>query len=144
MVKRIDKAILDQMAALRKAGATYEEIESKLGVSRWACIKYLKGIDTPKSAITEEWVKAELEAIEYLRARGFTQIHNLNHICSMPYWDLLAKKGNDFWLIDVTVSPTKQISGKVPYSVNGYINAILYKNINTNEWKLVRIFIEEL
>jgi len=136
---RITKEILEKMRELRKKGFTYREISTTLGVSKWSCIRYLKNIEVKKSAIEEEWRKAEEEAITLLKKKGFKEIHNLNKIAPSPYWDILAKKDNKWWLIDVTISSNKTIGAKIPYTTNGYIHAILYKDINTLEWKLVKL-----
>lgn len=132
------------MQKLRKKGTTYKEISNTLGVSKWACITYLKDIEIESSAIEKEWKKAEKDSVDFLAQKGFKEIHDLNKICPTPYWDILAKRDNKWFLIDVTVSPRKQISGKIPYVVDNYNHAILFKNINTNKWKFVKIsFIEE-
>lgn len=68
----------------------------------------------------------------------------MNAFSPSSYWDLLAKRESKWWLVDVTVSATKQIGGKIPSTVEGYIHAILYKNMHTSEWKLVRIILEEI
>jgi len=130
------------MIELRKRGYTYSEIQKALGVSKWACLRYLKDVKVEESAVEEEWKIAEKEAMEFLKKNGFTDIHYLNKICPSPYWDILARKGDEWWLIDVTVSARKEIGAKIPAFVEGYVHAILYKNIHTNEWKLVRMSVE--
>jgi len=141
---RINQETLNKMCELRKQGLTYKEIMDSLGVSKWACVNYLKDVEVEASAIEAEWRKAEKEAAEFLQRMGFTDIHDLNAICPSPYWDVLARRDGQWWLIDVTVSPRKQIGGKVPFTVEGYMHAILYKNVNTGDWKLVRIIMEEV
>lgn len=141
---KITEEILKKMIKLRKQGATYKKIMQILGVSKWACINYLKGIEVEKSAVEKAWRKAELEAQEFLREQGFTEIHDLNRICPSPYWDLLAKKGDGWWLIDVTISEGKSIGAKIPRVVSGYTHAILYRDLNGNKWKLVKITFEDV
>jgi len=131
------------MVEMRKAGATYREIMQALGVSKWACIRYLRDIKPEPSAVEKAWKQAEMEAIEFLKERGFSDIHNLNNICPSPYWDLLAKKDGKWWLIDVTISEGKRVGAKIPYFVDGYEHAILYRNINDGTWRLVRLSYEE-
>ena len=144
MGRKITKEVLDKMVEMRKKGHTYNEIMRALGVSKWACIHYLKDVKVEKSAIEEEWRKAEIEAIDYLKSLGFTDIHDLNKICPSPYWDILARKDNEWWLIDVTVSANKSIGGKIDRFIDGYIHAILYKNLNTGEWKFIKLSYEEV
>jgi len=144
MARKITEDILKKMIELRKKGYTYGKISQALGVSKWACIRYLKDIKLEPSAVEKAWKKAEIEAINYLKEKGFVEIHNLNSICPSPYWDILAKKENKWWLIDVTISGGKQIGAKIPYFVKGYIHAILYRDINNKNWKLVKLSFEEI
>ncbi len=132
------------MKALRLAGKSYVEIVRAVGVSKSTVIHYLRDLRIEDGAIEEEWKKAEKEAAAFLRRNGFSEIHDLNAFSPSSYWDLLAKRESKWWLVDVTVSATKQIGGKIPSTVEGYIHAILYKNTHTSEWKLVRIILEEI
>ncbi|MFQ5553422.1 MAG: hypothetical protein ACE5EW_06860 [Thermoplasmata archaeon] len=132
------------MKALRRAGKSYVEIGRAVGVAKSTAIHYLRDLRVEDGAMVEEWKKAEREAVGFLRRNGFSEVHDLNAISPSPYWDLLAKRESDWWLVDVTVSATKQIGGKIPSTVEGYTHAILYKNMHTSEWKLVRIILEEI
>ena len=143
MVKITDEK-LEKMKGMRRGGATYKEIQREVGVSNWACLAYLKGIEVEQSAVEKVWRKAEKEAIGYLASKGFEDSHDLNRICPTPYWDILARKDKVWWLIDVTVSEGKKIGAKIPYFVDGYIHAILYRNINDEKWKLVKLTYEEV
>ena len=143
MVKITDE-ILKKMREMRKAGATYREIQNALGISRWACIRYLKDIKVDRSAVEKAWKEAEKKAIEYLWKKGFDEIHNLNEICPSPYWDILAKKDGEWWLIDVTISEGKKLGAKIPYFVDKYRHAILYRYLDRGEWKLVSLSIKEI
>lgn len=144
MVGKITEDVLEKMIDMRKKGATYKEISEALGVSKWACIRYLKDIKPEPSAVEKAWRQAEIEAMNYLKEKGFTEVHDLNKICPSPYWDILAKKDDRWWLIDVTISEGKKVGAKIPYFVDGYIHAILYRNINNGEWKLVKLSYEEI
>ena len=141
---KITKEILDKMATMRKAGATYREIGETLNVSKWACIRYLKDVEIERSAIEKEWRKAEVDAVDYLKERGFMELHDLNKIAPSPYWDIMAKKEGEWWLIDVTVSEGKRIGAKIPYFVDGYVHSILHKSVWKNEWKLIKLHYEEV
>jgi len=141
---RITEEILEKMREMRRAGATYDEIQKALNISKWACINYLRGIKTTKSAVEKAWRKAENEAFEYLTSKGFEELHDLNKICPSPYWDILGKKKGECWLIDVTISEGKRIGAKIPYFVDGYVHAVLYRNINDKKWKLVKLSYEEV
>ena len=132
------------MKTLRLAGESYVEIGRGVGVSKTTVIHYLRDLRIEEGVIAEEWRKAEKEAFGFLRRNGFSDIHNLNEFSPSAYWDLLARRESEWWLVDVTVSATKQIGGKIPSTVEGYIHAILYKNMHTSEWKLVRIILEEI
>ena len=127
---------------MRQRGATYKEIQRELTVSKWACLAYLKGVKVEQSAVEKMWRKAEKEAIGYLASKGFGDLHDLNEICPTPYWDILARKEEVWWLIDVTISEGKKIGAKIPYFVDGYIHAILYRNINDKKWKLIKLTYE--
>jgi len=141
---RITEEILKKMVEMRKAGATYRTIEQALGVSRWACIRYLRNVKPEPSAIEKAWKKAEADAIRFLKKKGFSDIHNLNRICPSPHWDFLARKKRQWWLIDVTISERKKIGAKIPYFVDGYEHAILYRNLNDGSWRLVRLSYEQV
>lgn len=143
MVK-ITSEILEKMKEMRRQGATYREIEDVLNVSRWACITYLKDVKPEEPAIIKEWKKAEEDAFSYLKEKGFTDLHNLNTISPSPYWDILARKNEEWWLIDVTISEGKKLGAKIPRLIDGYIHAILYRNIENNTWKLVKLTYEEI
>jgi len=143
MVKITDE-VLEKMREMRRQGATYEGIHKALGVSKWACTAYLKGIAVEQSAIETAWRKAEKDALGYLETRGFEDLHDLNRICPTPYWDILARKDNIWWLIDVTVSEGKRVGAKIPYFVDNYTHAVLYRHINGDKWKLVKLSYDEV
>lgn len=142
MVK-ITEDILKRMVEFRKKGYSYNMISEAVGVSKWACIKYLRGVKVPESAVVNNWRQAELEARDWLKQHGFFRIHDLNEICASPYWDYLATKGNENWLVDVTVSGSKNIGAKIPFVVQGYTCAILHKNIHTNKFRFIKVTLEE-
>ena len=141
---KITTEVLDKMVTMRESGATYKVIEDTLNVSEWACLKYLKGIGGEKSAIEKEWRTAEIDAIEYLKTRGFTELHDLNKISPTAYWDILAKRSNENWLIDVMIGEGKRVGSKIPHFVDGYVHSILHRNVLTNEWKLIKLQYEEV
>ena len=143
-MKKISEETLARMRELRKAGYSYTYIERALGISRWSSIQYLRDLEPEgeKSAITTEWKNAEYEAKAYLSKRGFQDIHDLNTISPSPFWDILARRENMWWLIDVTVSATKSVGAKIRYTVDGYVHAILYRDMNTKNWTLMRLTLE--
>jgi len=141
---RITEDVLKKMREMRKAGYTYREIRNALGVSEWACIRYLRDIEVTRSAVGKAWKEAEKKAIKFLQEKGFEEIHDLNKISPSPYWDILAKKDGKWWLIDVTISEGKKLGAKIPYFVDGYIHAILYRYLNNGGWKLVALSVKEI
>ena len=121
---------------------TFKDIARTVDVSKWACIKYLKGIKVDQSYSTLLWKEAENEASSVLAKKGFTNIFNLNAICPSPTWDYLAEKGKDRWLIDVTINQGKSVSDKIFRIVEGYRHAILYKQ--DDKWTLVELNMTEI
>jgi hypothetical protein len=138
----ITPEIKRRMVEMREGGATYPQIISELGVTKERCIAYLKNIiprENQMSAMSKEWQMAEKEARFILNEMGFSEIHNLNDLCSFPpYWDYLAKQNNQWWLIDVTINGQKSVAAKRDATVEGYNHAILLKS-NDKEWKLIQI-----
>ena len=138
----ITPEIKQRMVEMRESGATYSQIISELGVTKERCIAYLKNIvprENQISAMSKEWQDAEKEAKFVLHEMQFSEIHNLNNLCSFPpYWDYLAKQNNEWWLIDVTINGQKSIAAKRDATVEGYNHAILLKS-NDKEWKLIQI-----
>ena len=143
MVKITDE-LLKKMWEMRQHGMPYAGIQKALGISKWACITYLKDIKVEQSAVEKAWRKAEKEALSYLKTKGFKDLHDLNNICPIPYWDILARKDAVWWLIDVTISEGKRVGAKIPYFVDSYIHAVLYRNINSDKWKLVKLSYEKV
>jgi hypothetical protein len=143
---RITQEIKERMIAMRKSGSTYTQICSSLGVTKERCIAYLKEIKPDKtmtSAMTNEWRDAEFEARSILQEMGFLEIHNLNDICSAaPSWDYLGRKGNIWWLVDVTINGQKSVAVKQECCVEGYSHAILLKS--DMQWKLIELKTEIL
>ena len=140
---RITEEIKLKMIEMRKSGATYPQICESLGVTKERCMAYLKDIKitTTQSAITNEWIQAESEAKNILAQMGFVHIHNLNEISStIASWDYLALKGNQWWLLDVTVNSQKGVSVKKDVTVDGYEHAILLKN--SKGWKLIKVIMD--
>jgi len=138
----ITPEIKKRMIEMREGGATYSQITSELGVTKERCIAYLKDIipnNNQISAMSKEWQSAEMEAKSVLHEMQFSEIHNLNDLCSFPpCWDYLAKCNNQWWLIDVTINGQKSIAAKRDVTVEGYNHAILLK-FNNKEWKLIQI-----
>ena len=126
------------------SGASYRQIQDSLDVSKGQCITYLKGLrvdDLPASE--KDWKAAELEAVQVLNQKGFSEIHDLNTFANAPFWDLLAKKKDVWWLIDVTVSANKTIGSKFPHLNGEYTYALLYKNLADGSWTLMRMSMHE-
>ena len=144
---RITPEIKNRMIEMRSNGATYSEIFSVLGVTKERCIAYLKDIPISGksiSAIEKDWQIAENEARDVLSHMGFIYIHNLNSLCSFPpSWDYLARKSDQWWLIDVTVSGQKSIAAKRDAMVDGYEHAILLKQ-SDKSWKLIQIAMQTI
>lgn len=138
---RITDEIKTRMVEMRKSGRTYTEICNELGVTKERCIAYLKDIKPDQnyiSAISKDWMIAETEAPDILKKMGFSEIHNLNQLCSFPpFWDYLAKRDDKWWLIDVTINGQKSISAKRDAICEGYSHAILLKT--DSEWKFIKI-----
>ena len=72
---------------------------------------------------------------------GFKHVLNLNKICgTSPYWDYLAVKNNESWLIDVTINTSKCVVEKSQRMVDDFRSAILLKERKTKiKWKLIEI-----
>ena len=115
------------MEEMRREGAAYSEIIAKLGVSKWACIRYLKDIEIERSMVEEEWREVEIEAAQVLEKHGFKRIIDLNKLCPSAYWDYIAEKDAEKWLIDVTINSRKDVGQKIARMVEGYNAAILLK-----------------
>ncbi len=129
--------LFHKMVDLRKNGATYPEIMQTLGVSKWKCIHYLKGIKVDKHFVQKEWEKAEKEGAKVLKDLGFSHILNLNKICPSPYWDYYAEKEKERWLVDVTIDKRKDMVGKVLHTLKAFKHAILLKN--EKQWRLIEL-----
>lgn len=125
------------MVEMRKKGHTYKNIEETLGVSKWACITYLRSIPIDRSWIEKEWRKAEEEAKGLLEKHGFLHIVNLNEICPSPYWDYYCEKDGERWLIDVTINTQKNTVAKHSVAVKDHHCAILLKK--NEKWELYEI-----
>jgi len=139
---KLSQEVYNQMVELRKRGATYPEIMQTLGVSKWQCIHYLKGIEPNKHFAQREWERAQTEGKDVLRNAGFEHIVDLNRICPSPYWDYYAEREGQPWLIDVTIDLRKDMVEKVGHSVEGYNHAILLKQ-SDGSWKMIKLNIEE-
>lgn len=141
---RITEEIRLKMIEMRESGATYPQIMETLGVTKERCMAYLKDIKSKTGYIdasTNDWIQAEKEAKDILSTMGFCYVHNLNEISStIASWDYLAQKGEQWWLIDVTVNSQKGVSVKKDVTVDGYEHAILLKN--TKGWKLIKIIMD--
>lgn len=137
----VTEEIFHKMVDLRRNGATYPEIMQTLGISKWKCIHYLKGIKVDKHFVQKEWEKAQDEGRKVLADLGFSRILDLNKICPSPYWDYYAEKKGEKWLIDVTIDKRKDMVGKVLRTVNGFRHAILLKE--NGNWKLVELNFKE-
>ena len=109
----------------------------ELGVSKWACIHYLRDVEVEKSRVDEEWREVEIEAAQVLEKHGFTRIIDLNKLCPSPYWDYYAEKDDEKWLIDVTINSRKDVGEKISRMVDGYHAAILLKR--KDSWEFFEI-----
>lgn len=139
MVSKINKDVLDKMVAARTSGKTYKEIESELGVSRWASITYLKDIQVDKGVSNLIWKQAETKAGTILKERGYTNILNLNRICPSCYFDYYCTKGNQRWLVDVTINESKDLASKSLRLVDDFVCAILYLSHDLKTYRLVKL-----
>lgn len=136
---KVTKELLNEMIEARKKGATYTEIEARFNVSRWVTIHYLKGTETEKSVADSLWKKAEEQAKGILSERGFTEIVNLNLICPTGYFDILATKDGEKWLIDVTINEAKDLATKSIRVIPEYRCAILYLSHDLNSHRLMEL-----
>jgi hypothetical protein len=138
---RITEEIKNKMIEMRRSGSTYSDICKTLGVKTERCRAYLRDINPDpalENAMTKEWELAEREGRGVLEKMGFSNIHNLNEICSViSAWDYLGCKNNEWWLVDVTINGQKSIAAKRDVSSEGYKHAILLK-IDSG-WKLIKI-----
>ena len=145
---KITKEIRGKMEEMRSGGATYSDIIAELGVSKWACIKYLQDVEVEKSEIEEEWRAAEVEAAQVLKKHGFERIIDLNVLCPSAYWDYYAdwdyyaEKDGEKWLIDVTINSRKDVGQKIARMIDGHNAAILLKRKNT--WEFVEITMKKV
>lgn len=139
--KKISPEILKEMRKLRKKGLSYNEIINQIGVSKWACIQYLRDIKVNQSAIEIAWKTAEKAANEVLKQKGFTHVLNLNDICSSPYWDYYGFKDNKRFLIDVTINQGKNLVAKSLQKITGFNHIVLLKK--GDEWKFIEIQTKE-
>ena len=141
---KITKKILGKMIEMRKSGATYPMIVDKLGVSKWACLQYLKNVEVENSYVEEEWKEVEDDAERVLTEHGFNDILNLNRICPTPYWDYYAKKDGEKWLIDVTINRHKGVDQKIARMVESYRGAILLKKKENENWEFFEIGVKQV
>lgn len=135
--KTTSEELFHKMVDLRKNGATYPEIMQTLGVSKWKCIHYLKGIKIDKHFVQKKWEKAQEEGAKVLISLGFNNILDLNKISPSPYWDYYAEKNKERWLIDVTIDKRKDVIGKVLHTLESFKHAILLKE--KRHWKLIEL-----
>ena len=139
---KITKEILGKMVEMRKVGATYGDIKAELGVSKWACIHYLRDVEVEKSEMEKEWRAVEAEAAQVLKKHGFERIIDLNTLCPSAYWDYYAEKDGEKWLIDVTINSRKDVGQKIARMVEGHNAAILLKREST--WEFVEITMKKV
>lgn len=139
MKGKITKDILDKMIKLRKSGATYKEIEAEFNISRQTCIHYLRNLSVDESVSVAIWKQAEQKAINVLSERGFSDIIDLNEISPSGYFDILAKKGNEKWLFDVTINESKDLAAKSARLINGFHCGILYFTHDLCEYRIVEL-----
>lgn len=137
--KKITQEKLDEMIEARKKGATYVEIEARFNVSRWVTIHYLKDIQQEITIAEELWKQAERKAEVFLSEKGYVDIINLNAICPTGYFDILASKDNQKWLIDVTINESKDLANKSMRVIPHYRCAILYISHNLESYRLVEL-----
>jgi len=137
----VTEELFHKMVNLRRAGATYPEIMQTLGVSKWMCMHYLKGIKIDKHFVQKEWEKAEREGKDILEDLGFSHILNLNEICPSPYWDYYAERNKERWLVDVTIDKRKDMVAKIMHTVKGFRHSILFKE--EGKWRLIELNFRE-
>lgn len=139
MKGKITREIVEQMKQARLRGATYKEIEQRFNVSRWASIHYLKNVAIDSSYATEQWKKAEKHAVNWLIDNGFDDIVDLNSISPNSYFDIMAKKGKERWVIDVTINEAKDLAAKSLRIIKNYHCAILYFDAELKHGRLVEL-----
>ncbi|MDP1614491.1 MAG: hypothetical protein Q8L68_01700 [Methylococcales bacterium] len=136
---KITQKLLTEMIEARKNGATYVDIEARFNVSRWTTIHYLKGIDVEKGVAEPLWKEAEEKAKNVLAERGFVDIVDLNAICPTGFFDILATKNKEKWLIDVTINEEKDLATKSIRVLPEYRCAILYMTHDLKNYRLVEL-----
>lgn len=137
--RKVTQELLDQMIKARKNGATFAEIEVQFNVSRWTTTHYLQGMKTEEGIAEPLWKKAEKKAKEVLLENGFTDIIDLNVICPTGYFDILATKNNEKWLLDVTINEAKDLAAKSMRIIPEYRCAILYMSHDLNSYRLMEL-----
>ncbi len=137
--QKLTQEKLDEMIDARKKGATYSEIEARFNISRWTTTHYLKEVEPEITVATTLWKQAEAKAEIFLSKRGFTDIINLNAICPTGYFDILATKDKEKWLIDVTINEAKDLAAKSIRVIPDYRCAILYISHNLETHRLVEL-----
>ena len=139
MKGKVTKELLGKMIEARTNGATYIDIKTQFGVSRGTAIRYLKNVKINESISTEIWKQAEKKALEVLSSKGYTDIVDLNEINPNGYFDILAFKDKEKWLIDVTINEQKDLANKMTRLVDNYRCAILYFSHDLETSRIVEL-----
>jgi len=144
-LRKITPELLYRMVKARKKdGWTYGKIQEIFHVSGWTTIHYLRDIVPDKSTIiiSEEFKKnVEKKAVEMLNKDGFADIINLSEICPKRYFDIIANKGQERWLININVGNPKELRNKTISLrvIPGFICAILYMTQDLGAYNIVEL-----
>ena len=139
MKGKVTQEMLSRMVEARANGAIYKDIMAQFNISKNTAIQYLKHIKINESVSVEIWKQAEKKALDVLLSKGYTDIVNLNEICPNGYFDILAFKDKEKWLIDVTINEQKDLANKMTRLVDNYRCAILYFSHDLNNNRIVEL-----
>ena len=144
-LRKITPELLYRMVKARKKdGWTYDKIQQTFHVSGWTTIHYLRDIVPDRSTIliSEEFKKnAEKKAIEILDKDGFVDIISLSEICPKRHFDIIANKGQDKRLINITVGNPKELRNKTVSLriIPEFTCAILYMTQDLDNYNIVEL-----
>lgn len=144
-LRKITPTLLFRMVKARKRyGWTYDKIQNSFHVSKWTAINYLRDVKPDVSTIhvSEEFnKKIEKRATTILINEGFKDIINLGELCPRTYFDFLAIKGKQKWLLNITVGDSTELRNKTLSLrvIPGFICAILYMTGDLGSYNLVEL-----
>jgi len=135
----ITKETITEMRAARANGASYEEIHAKFKVGYASISKYLKDLGYNGAAASGVWREAEEYGLRLFKNNGFEHVLDLNRISPSGFFDILAIKKGEVWLIDVTINESKDLASKALNMVPGCRCFVLYVNYDMKSHKLAEL-----